>query len=410
MESTVPPTEPSQSGDAPVQPTAVVERGDVRYTILGTAHVSRASAEAVESLLASGEYDAVAIELDENRYASITNPDRWAEMDLFKVVRQGKAGMVAASLALGAFQQRLADQMGIEPGAEMRAAIRAAKSADLPLLLIDRDIGVTLRRVYRNVPWWQRLTLFGGLLASVVSREEITEAEIEKLKEGDMLEATFSEFAEEAASLYEPLISERDAYMAARLDQEAIHGHRNVLVVIGAGHLKGLVDHLESTGADDPAARISELEATPPPSLIRRVFPWILVSLVIAGFVVGFARSPELGRAILVDWVLINGGLAALGALIALGHPLTVIGTFFAAPLTSLNPLVGAGFVAAGLELWFRKPSVGDFETLRRDVTSVGGWWKNRVAKTLLVFLLATIGSAAGTYLAGFRIFGRLVG
>lgn len=409
MESTVPPNPTDQAEEPAVQPTAVVDRDGVRYTILGTAHVSRSSAEAVERLLASGEFDAVAIELDENRYASLTDPDRWAKMDLFKVVREGKAGMVAASLALGAFQQRLADQIGIEPGAEMRAAIHAAEQAALPLLLIDRDIGITLRRVYRNVPWWQRLTLFSGLIASVISREEITEEEIEKLKEGDMLEATFTEFAEESASLYEPLISERDAYMAARLEQEAEHGHQNVLVVIGAGHLKGLVSHLEDATTTEPATRISDLERTPPPSLVRRIFPWLLVALVVAGFALGFARSPELGRAILADWVLINGGLAALGALIALGHPLTVVGTFFAAPLTSLNPLVGAGFVAAGLELWFRKPSVGDFETLRRDVTSLGGWWKNRVARTLLVFLLATIGSAAGTYLAGFRIFGRLV-
>lgn len=381
----------------------------MRYTILGTAHVSRSSAEAVESHLASGDYDAVAIELDENRYASLTDPDRWAKMDLFKVVREGKAGMVAASLALAAFQQRLADQMGIEPGAEMRAAIAAAERTDLPLLLIDRDIGVTLKRVYRNVPWWQRLTLFSGLIASVISREEITEEEIEKLKEGDVLEATFTEFAEESASLYEPLISERDAYMAARLEQEAVHGHQNVLVVIGAGHMKGLVEHLEGAPETEPRARIEALEQTPPPSLLRRIFPWLLVALVVLGFALGFSRSPELGRAIVLDWVLINGGLAAFGALIALGHPLTVIGTFFAAPLTSLNPLVGAGFVAAGMELWFRKPSVGDFETLRRDVTSLRGWWKNRVARTLLVFLFATLGSAAGTYLAGFRIFGRLV-
>ena len=408
MEPSLPPS-PSAAA-APVQPTAVVERDGVRYTILGTAHVSRTSAEAVASLMESGDFDAVAIELDANRYASITDPDRWAKMDLFKVVREGKAGMVAASLALGAFQQRLADQLGIEPGAEMRTAIRAADAANLPVLLIDRDIGTTLRRVYRNVPWWQRLTLFSGLIASVISREEIQEEEIEKLKEGDMLEATFAEFAEESAALYEPLIAERDAYMAARLEQEAHHGHGHVLVVVGAGHLKGLVEHLERRDTSEPAERIDALERTPPPSLVRRVFPWLLVGLVIVGFALGFARSPELGRAILADWILINGGLAALGVLVALGHPLTVLGTFIAAPLTSLNPLVGAGFVAAGLELWFRKPQVGDFETLRQDVTSVKGWWRNRVARTLLVFLLATIGSATGTYLAGFRIFGRLVG
>jgi pheromone shutdown-related protein TraB len=391
------------------QPGAVIDREGLRLTLLGTAHVSRSSAEEVERQIASGAYDAVAIELDSNRHQAITDPDRWAKLDLFRVLREGRAGMVAANLALGAFQQRLADQLDIEPGQEMRVAISGAEAAGLPLLLIDRDIGITLRRVYRAVPWWQRFNLFGGLLASVLSREEITEDEIEKLKEGDMLEATFTEFAEGSANMYRPLISERDTYMAAQL-QRQLEGseRRNVLVVIGAGHLKGLRQHLEE-GIDDPDATVADLDNVPPPGVWRKVLPWTIVAAILVGFVIGFARSPELGLALLGDWVLINGGLAAAGAIIALAHPLTILGVFLAAPLTSLNPLIGAGFVAAGIELWLRKPSVGDFERLRSEVTSPRGWWRNRVARVLLVFILATLGSAAGTYLAGFRIFGRLV-
>ncbi len=396
-------------GEARSEPLAMVERPDVRFTILGTAHVSRTSAEEVERLISSGEFDAVAIELDPSRHQALTDPDRWAKLDLFKVLREGKAGMVAANLALGAFQQRLADQLGIEPGQEMRVAIRTADDHQLPLLLIDRDIGITLRRVYRNVPWWQRFGLLGGLLASVLSRQEITEAEIEKLKEGDMLEATFTEFAESSSAMYQPLISERDSYMVAKLEQATVSGDfKRVLVVIGAGHLKGLRGLLER-GDGDPEGTIQSLDAVPAPSRWRRVVPWAIVALILFGFVVGFARSPELGVQILADWFFINGGLAALGAIIALAHPLTIVGVFVAAPLTSLNPLIGAGFVAAGIELWLRKPNVGDFERLRSDVTSARGWWRNRVARTLLVFILATLGSVAGTYLAGFRIFGRLL-
>ncbi len=396
-------------GEARSEPLAMVERPDVRFTILGTAHVSRTSAEEVERLISSGEFDAVAIELDPSRHQALTDPDRWAKLDLFKVLREGKAGMVAANLALGAFQQRLADQLGIEPGQEMRVAIRTADDHQLPLLLIDRDIGITLRRVYRNVPWWQRFGLLGGLLASVLSRQEITEAEIEKLKEGDMLEATFTEFAESSSAMYQPLISERDSYMVAKLEQATASGDfKRVLVVIGAGHLKGLRGLLER-GDGDPGGTIQSLDAVPAPSRWRRVVPWAIVALILFGFVVGFARSPELGVQILADWFFINGGLAALGAIIALAHPLTIVGVFVAAPLTSLNPLIGAGFVAAGIELWLRKPNVGDFERLRSDVTSARGWWRNRVARTLLVFILATLGSVAGTYLAGFRIFGRLL-
>ena len=393
------------------QPVQVLERDGVRYTILGTAHVSKASADAVQELIETGEFDAVAIELDKNRYTSIANPNAIAQLDLFQVIREGRAGMIAANLALSAFQQRIAEQFDIEPGAEMRVAIKAAKAAGLPLLLIDRDIGTTLRRVYRSVPWWQRFMLMGGIVGSLFSNEKISEDDIEKLKSGDMLEATFTEFAESSEKLYTPLIAERDAYMAAKLREEALQGdvprYQNVLVVIGAGHLKGLSEKLKSERGVPSQIRM-ELEVVPKASFWPKLIPWFIVAIIIVGFVIGFQRSPELGFQLLGDWFLINAILAGTGAAIALAHPLTIIGTFFAAPFTSLNPLIGAGFVAAGLELWLRRPSVGDFSSLRKDITEIRGWWKNRVARTLLVFFFATLGSALGTYLAGFRIFGRL--
>ena len=395
------------------QPIEVLERDGVRYTILGTAHVSKASADAVQELIETGSFDAVAIELDKNRYTSISNPNAIAQLDLFQVIRQGRAGMIAANLALSAFQQRIAEQFDIEPGAEMRVAIKAAKDASLPLLLVDRDIGVTLRRVYRSVPWWQRFMLMGGIIGSLFSNEKISEEDIEKLKSGDMLEATFTEFAESSEKLYTPLIAERDAYMAAKLREETAQGdtprYQNVLVVIGAGHLKGLSEKLK-TEEGVPSQIRAELETVPKASFWPKLIPWLIVAVIVVGFIIGFQRSPELGFQLLGDWFLINAILAGSGAAIALAHPLTVVGTFFAAPFTSLNPLIGAGFVAAGLELWLRRPSVGDFSSLRKDITEIKGWWKNRVARTLLVFFLATLGSALGTYLAGFRIFGRLFG
>ncbi|HKI57541.1 MAG TPA: TraB/GumN family protein [Trueperaceae bacterium] len=396
------------------QPHAEVEAHGVRFTLLGTAHVSKTSAETVTRLAASGRFDAIAIELDPGRHAALTDEAAWAKMDLFRVFRERKAGMVAANLALGAFQQRLADQLGIEPGAEMKAAIRAADEAGLPLLLVDRDIGVTLRRVYANVPWWQRVTILAGLAASVLSREQISEEEIERLKEGDMLEATFTEFAERSERMYQPLIAERDRFMAARLEQEAAgtgpQGPREVLVVLGAGHLQGVAATLREPPGEPAWQRIAALSEVPKGRPWGRIVAWTIVAIVLIGFAIGFARSPALGLSLLVDWVVINGGLAALGAIIALAHPLTVVVTALAAPLTSLNPLIGAGFVAAGVEMWLRKPNIGDFATLRQDVTSLRGWWRNRVARVFLVFIFATLGSAIGTYLAGFRIFGRLLG
>lgn len=397
------------AGQPDGQPFADVSIDGMDVRLLGTAHVSRASAEAVSREIASGEYDTVAIELCENRHRSMIDPDALGRMNLFEVIKAGKAPMVTAMLAMGAFQQRIAEQFGIEPGAEMRAAIEGARERSLELHLIDRDIGTTLRRIYRNVPWWKRLYLFSGLFASVVVDDEIPEEEVEALKEGDVLESTFAQFADSAGAIYGPLIDERDEFMAARLLDLAERSPGRVLAVVGAGHLKGIERHLRE-GLPRRSERLAELATNPPARRWLRLLPWVIVALVLAGFVVGFTRSPELGLTLVAEWVLINGVLTALGVAIAGGHPLTMLAGFFGAPLTSLNPTVGAGMVTALVEAWVRKPTVADFAQLRTDTTSLAGWRHNRVARTLLVFFLGTLGSAIGTYVAGFRIFDHLVG
>lgn len=406
------------------EPLVTVDIGPHRLTLLGTAHVSRASADKVRELLENGDYDTVAVELCPSRYHAIVNPDALARMDLFRMMREGKTAMVAASLALGAYQQRMAEQFGIRPGEEMRTAVAHAETHGLSVLLIDREVGITLRRIYRSAPWWRRAYLLSGLLASVVSREQVSEEEIERLKEGDMLESTFAQFATEARELYEPLIAERDRYMALRLLADLAAGDsgghvpvegeprgRHLLAVVGAGHLKGIQSALEARPLPAPEALQAELEhldQLPPASRWPRRLPWVIVAVILIGFALGFSHSTALGWRLVLEWVVINGGLAALGALLAAAHPLTVVTAFVAAPLTSLNPMIGAGMVTAAVEIFLRRPSVGDFGRLRSDTRHPAGWWRNRVSRTLLVFLFSTLGSAIGTYLAGFRIFEHL--
>lgn len=380
---------------------------DCQVTLLGTAHVSKTSVDAVHALITSNNFDGIAIELCPSRYNALIDPDSLAKMDLFSVIKSGKAAMVTASLALGAFQQKMADEMGIELGAEMKMAAELAKESHTPVLLIDREVGITLKRVYRNVPWWKRIGLFSGLLASIMFPEKISEEDIEKLKESDVLDATFSQFSESSAEIYQPLVNERDQYMAHRIFNDIQSGqHKNILAVIGAGHLKGIKGYLESQL--ETAKPLEELDSIPPSSRSLKFIPWIIVALVFVGFSIGFSRAPELGWQLVIEWVVINGGLSALGALLANGHPITIITAFLAAPLTSLNPTIGAGMVTASVEAWIRKPRVGDFSTLKKNTVNISGWWKNRVSRTLLVFLFSTIGSAAGTYIAGFRIFEQL--
>ena len=248
------------------QPVKEISRDGVHYTLLGTAHVSRASVEAVVSMATSGEFDAIAVELCPARHQALTKQQQWKDMDLYRIIREKKAGLVMANLALGAYQRRIAEQFGIEPGAELKAAADAAEAHDLPLQLIDRDLATTLKRSYHAVPWYKRLMLSAGLVMSTVSSEEIDEEQIEKLKEGDILESTFTEFAEQSPELYEALIGERDRFMAARLRQDNTDNEgKRVLVVIGAGHLKGLAKYLASD-QNDPQTEVEELSHLPPPT------------------------------------------------------------------------------------------------------------------------------------------------
>jgi pheromone shutdown-related protein TraB len=394
------------------QPMRVVERDGVRYTLIGTAHVSRASAEAVQELANSDEFDAIAVELCPARYDALKAERKWTDLDLYKIIREGKAGLVMANLALSAYQRRIAEQFGIEPGAEMRAAVVAAKQRGVPLQLVDRDLALTLRRSYASVPWYKRMYLMSGLVVGMVSSDEIDEESIEKLKQGDILESTFTEFASHSPELYAALIAERDRFMAARLRQESAAAEaaskpRNVLVVIGAGHMAGLAKHLlEDQQA--PATIRAELEQVPAKAWWPKFIPWAIMLLVLAGFALGFSRSPELGWNLVLIWVLINGGLAALGALIARAHPLTILSAVIAAPITSLNPTIAAGMVTGLVESWLRKPKIADLERLHLDITTVKGWFSNRATRILLVFFFTNLGSAIGTWVAGFKIFGAL--
>jgi len=395
--------------EEPIQSLSI---GEGTITILGTAHVSRASAEKAQELIESEQHDVVCIELCQSRYNAMTDPNALAKMDLFDVIRSGKASMVTASLALGSYQQRMAEQLGIEPGLEMKISIKSAKELDLPVVVIDREVGTTLKRVYHNVPFWKRLYIIAGLFTSVVSRETVSEEEIEKLKTGDLLETTFAQFSEDANDLFVPLIDERDRYMTAKLLQ-ALKNYpgKNLLAVVGAGHVKGMTNYLQKYSEDssyNPGDVISELDVIPKKRSWFKFIPWIIVALVIFGFYLGFQKSPDLGWSLIWQWIVINGSLSAFGAAVAGAHLITIITAFVAAPITSLNPTIGAGMVTAAMELFIRKPTVNDFSDLRKDTSSAWGWRKNRVARILLIFVLSSLGSAIGTYVAGFRIFGQL--
>jgi pheromone shutdown-related protein TraB len=391
------------------QPTAIVERDGVHYTLLGTAHVSRASVDAVRAAIASGTFDEIAVELDPQRLQGLTDPDSLANLDLIKVLREGKTAVFAANLALAGYQRRLAEKLGIEPGAELKVAAAEARSLGLPLHLIDRDVGLTFRRAMRRLGWWGRAKIASGLVAGMVVNDEVDEDQIEKLKEGDMLESAFSEFAAQTPALYDTIIAERDRYMAARLRESATTAGARVLAVVGAGHLQGLARHLRED-TDPPAQVREQLEFVPKKSSV----PWFtlaITALVLGSFAYGFWRGGfDVGADLVAQWVAYTSGLAALGCLLAGGHPLSIVTAAIAAPLKPFHPGVPSGTFSAMVEAWIRKPTYADFLALRTDVQSARGWYRNRVARVLVNFTLTNLGTAIGVWIAGARILGKLFG
>ena len=391
------------------EPLVKLKYRDTRITVLGTAHVSKTSADEVTTLLESGEYNAVAVELCRSRYQTLLSPDNFLNMDLAQVIRQHKVFRVVAILILGGYQQRIAESLGVEPGLEFKAALRIAEQRNLSLAIVDRDIGVTFKRLYAGLSWWRKLLLFNALLASLFYTEKVSSQEVERIKQGQTLEAMFEQLPMSVRNIKNILLDERDIYMSAKIKQ-FIDEHKpsSLLAIVGAAHLPGMVRQLEQPN-DDVVAIIKDLEMLPARKKITRWLPWLVVLVILAGFAYGFSKETSVGFDLIIDWVLINGGLASVGALIAAAHPLTIITVFFAAPLTSINPTIGAGMVAATVELFLKKPRVSDFATLKKDTAKWSGWRRNRVAKIAMIFVLSSIGSAIGTYIGGFHIYTTLI-
>ncbi len=380
-----------------------VQVNGATITLVGTAHVSQKSVDLVEEMIRTGEYDRIAIELCPPRFHNLVQKSMWKSLDIYQVLRQGKGSLLLINLALSAYQKRLADKIGVEPGQEMIKAIELSGEYNLPLEVIDRDITTTLQRMYRGVSFWQKIKLFGSLITSIFIGEEITEQQIEDLKEGDMLHSLIEEFGEVLPSVKKVLIDERDLFMVGKLIEmtKSPEKPKNILAMVGAGHLIGMLPAFDQPPVPEV---LEELDEKPPPSKMGYYVGWGVGLFILSMFGVGYMRSPELGGQLVLQWIVINGGLSALGAALAFAHPVSILAAFLAAPLTSLNPTIGAGMVVGIVESYIRKPKVADFESIREDIAHFRMWWKNGVVRVFLIFFFATLGSAAGTFIAGSSI------
>jgi pheromone shutdown-related protein TraB len=382
--------------------TRILELAGRRIVLIGTAHVSRESVDEAVSAIESEKPDMVCVELDANRWRSMTSPDAWEKTDIIKIIKDGKAFLLLATLALSAFQKRMGADAGVKPGEEMVAAVHAAEAAGIPFTFCDRDVQTTLRRAWGRSNFWNKAKLMAQLIASAFGTEKPDAAEIEKLKNKSELDQMMNELADYLPSVKETLIDERDRYLAARIWSSA--GQR-IVAVIGAGHADGVVSWLErmAGGSSTPPAStdVSDLETIPPPGLIARSAGWLVPALIVGLIVAGFFTSgAEASLNLVVRWLLLNGSLAAVGALLCLAHPLTIIVSFLAAPVGTLNPLVAVGLFSGVTEAWLRKPRVSDFQSLSSDVATLRGFYSNKVTHILLVFFLSSMGGAIGNFIA----------
>ncbi len=389
------PVAPFNPDDHGIQIVRIAGR---EFYLLGTAHVSRASVRSVESTIDGAEVDQVVIEIDAGRYRSVTQKKDWSQLNIFQIIRRRQAFLLLSNLVLSSFQRRMGENTGVTPGEEMIAAVKAAQNKNVPYTFGDRPVQATLRRAWAKTGFWGKNKLLASMIAAAFSREKITEEDLAKLKEQNELETMLQELADYLPSIKEVLIDERDQYLARSIwDAE---GER-VLAVVGAGHVPGIIRQLTAFAEGRIDVDKAALEVIPPPGPVKRAIPFV-VPAVVAGLIMwGFFRGGvEGGMQSLVRWVLVNGTLSAAGAMAALAHPVTIVASFAAAPITSMNPTVGVGFVTGLLEAFLRKPRVQDFENLNTDITSIRGFYRNRLTRILLVFFFSTIGSAAGTFIA----------
>ncbi|HLS20314.1 MAG TPA: TraB/GumN family protein [Bacillota bacterium] len=365
---------------------------DKEIILIGTAHVSRKSAELVEKVIQEEQPDSVCVELDQKRFESIQDKNKWRDMDIFKVIREKKTTLLLMNLAISSFQNRLAKQFGVKPGQEMIQGIESAEEIGAELVLADRDIQITFSRIWRGIGLKGKATLLSSIIYSIFSREEITEEELEKMKSQDMLNSMLQEMTEHFPRLKKPLIDERDQYLAEKIRKAP---GKKIVAVLGAAHVPGIMKEIYRKQS------LTQLTARPPKSKAPKVILWLIPILIIGLIAYTFYNNPAAGWQQTLSWVLWNGSLAAIGTIAALGHPLAVITAFIAAPITSLNPLLAAGWFAGFVQAYMKRPHVSDFESLSEDVFTAKGFWRNKVTRVFLVVLLANIGSSLGTFIGG---------
>ncbi len=377
---------------------------DKTVLLIGTAHISQESVELVKQVITDESPDCVCIELDKKRYKALTQKKKWQELDLKQIIRNKQLSTLMINLLMASYQKKLGAQLGVQPGAELLAAAHCAKEKDIPIALCDRDVRITLRRAWKSTSFFKKGYLLATLFGSLFDSTEISEEKLAELKQKDVLSELMGEMGDALPDVKKVLIDERDLYLAEKI--KSAKG-KQIVAVVGAGHVEGIT----ALFPEDHSSRLDEISTIPPVSKFWKFLGWSIPALIIGSlFTIGFQKGASVAGANLLYWILANGIPSALGGVLALAHPLTVVSAFIAAPITSLTPVIGAGYVAAFIQVMNSPPVVKEFETVGDDMGTVKGWWSNKLLRLFLVFLFTGLGSAVGTYVGGYEIIKNLVG
>ncbi len=369
---------------------------DKTITLLGTAHVSSSSAEDVKKLADEIKPDNICIELDEERYNSLVNHDRWADTDITKVIKEKRTTLLLVNIILSSYQARIASSFDVDTGVEMQMGMKIADKMNIPLTLADRNIKTTFLRIFRKMSFFEKIKLLAGLISSFFDDEDISEEDLEELKTQDFIEGALTEIGTTFPDLKRYLVDERDIYLSQKIRNAK---GKNILAVLGAAHLDGVEKNIQKE------IDIEELDTIPKGSALPKVIGVLIPLAIIVMIVSTFFQNKNVALTQIFNWILYNSTLSAFGVLLAGGSVLSILTAVVAAPITSLNPLLAAGWFAGLVEAWIRKPKVSDFENLSKDLSSMKGLWKNRVTKVLLVVTFANLGSTIGTFVGGLHVF-----
>lgn len=381
----------------------VIHYNNRTILLVGTAHISQESVALVQEVIQQEHPDGVCIELDKNRYQALSETKRWQALDLKQIIKDKQLSTLMINLLMASYQKKLGKQLGVKPGAELLTAAQCAKEQNIPIALCDRDVRITLRRAWKSTSLFKKGYLLTTLFASLFDKTEISEEKLAELKQKDVLSELMGEMGEILPNVKKVLIDERDIYLSEKI--KATDGNR-LVAVVGAGHVLGI----QKLFAIDNRKVLDEISTIPPISKGWKIAGWSFPVLIIGSIIaIGLQKGGGDAGSNLVYWILANGIPSAIGGMLALANPLTIIGAFVAAPITSLTPVIGAGYVAAFIQVMVAPPLVKEFETVGDDMGTIFGWWKNKLLRVFLVFLLTGLGSSLGTYIGGYEIIKNLI-